>query len=852
MKISLNWLREFNGIDITVDAIDALVEKISTQLGAVEQTIDLGKQYKGIIIVKVIDSQPHPDADKLHICKIDDGNKTKDIERDNNGYIQVVCGAANVRKDLMAVFIPPGAVVPDTVLHDPLTISVREIRGQKSNGMLASYRELALGNNHDGIVEINPYDAKVGDDFAQVYKLNDFIIELENKMFTHRPDCFGHLGIAREIAGICHQSFVSPEWYRQTSQLSFDQSQDLPLNVENQLPELVPRFMAVVLAVKENGSSPVWLQSYLSRVGVRPVNAIVDITNYMMLVSAQPLHAYDYDKLKQQDGDKTNGANLIVRVPKEGEYITALNGKTYTPNQDEIGIASANKLVGIGGVIGGADTEVDDKTKYIVLECANFNMYSIRRTAMENGIFTDAVTCYTKGQSPLQNNRVLNETINMFQRLLDAKVCSKVIDIVSPKVPIEADTMHPPQTISVDVINRKLGLEIDKSKIISLLQNVEFAVEDSGDNMLKLTAPFWRTDIEIAEDIIEEVGRLYGYDALPLTLPRRDLKPAVIDPLLSTKSTIRKILSAAGANELLTYSFIHGNLIKKVGQNNEDAYKLQNALSPDLQYYRLSLLPSLLEKVFPNLRAGEKEFAIFEINPVHTKKLINSTTNLPEEIQQLGFIHAADDKTAKASDRGAAYYQAKKYLEFLAGAFGLSLTFEKLSPNNTDITIFNDILAPFDEARSAAIRTADSLLIGVVGEFKSSVRTSLKLPRYIAGFEIDIAHLSNIQAHQSTYQPLSRFPSSQQDICLRVANNVVYAELYAAITSSLTKNQDKSFWYDVVPVDVYQPPDKKDVKQFTFHITVGNFQQTLTDSIVDNILTDVAKAAGDSCGATRI
>ena len=742
--------------------------------------------------------------------------------------------------------------MPDTFNREPLVISVREIRGIKSNGMLASYRELALSSDHEGIVEVDANDTKPGDDFASNFKLNDYIINIENKMFTHRPDCFGHIGIAREITGIYHQSFISPEWYQQPSQLSVEHIEDLPLNVENKLPDLVPRFMAVALTVKENGPSPIWLQSYLSRIGVRPVNTIVDITNYMMCATGQPLHAYDYDKLSNQDGDKDNVVNLIVRSPKNGEQIIALNGKTYLLSQQAIGIASATKLVGIGGVIGGAETEVDATTKHIVLECANFDMNSIRRTAMDNGIFTDAVMCYTKGQSPLQNNRVLNETINMFGRLLDAKLCSKVIDLVSPGVPIEADTMHPLQTINLDTINQLLGLELSKSDVINLLQNVEFTINDLEDKTFQVTAPFWRTDIEITEDLIEEIGRLWGYNNLPLILPKRDLRPVAINSLLHTKSTIRHLLSAAGANEFLTYSFIHGNLMKKVGQDTERAYQLQNAISPDLQYYRLSILPSLLEKVYPNIRAGNKEFVIFELNPVHTNKLIDNTDNLPIECQNLGLVVVADNKFAALNYHGAAYYQAKKYLQYLLDLFDIKVNFEKLALNKQDLTSITDIQMPFEPSRSAVIKSGDSEIIGVVGEFKNTVRNNLKLPNYIAGFEIDISRLSEIQARQVVYRSLSRFPSIQHDICLRVANTVAYTEVYEAINSALTNNLDDSLWYEVTPVDIYQSLDNGEIKQIAFHITIGSYQRTLTEDVAETILDNIAKTANQACGAKRI
>ncbi len=849
MKVSLNWIKEFTDVDLP---IDELVEKIGNQLGAVEQVTDLGKRYQGIIVAKVIDCQPHPDADKLHICKIDDGNKLKDIERDDKGYIQVVCGATNARKDLLVVFVPPGTLVPDTIDHDPLTIEIREIRGVKSNGMLASYRELAISNDHEGIVELDPNDAKPGDGFADVFKLNDHIITIENKMFTHRPDCFGQLGIAREISGICRQSFTSPDWYKQSAPLPIESNEELPLRVENNLPELVPRFMAVVLSVKENGPSPIWLQTYLSRVGVRPVNTIVDITNYMMCVTGQPQHAYDYDKLKQQDGDNADTACLIVRSPNDGETITALNGKQYSPRPEAIGIASATKLVGIGGVIGGADTEVDSTTKRIVLECASFDMNSIRRTAMENGISTDAVTCYSKGQSPLQNNRVLNETINMLGRLLGVKLSSKIIDLISPNLPIEADTMHPPLTDSTEEINRQLGLDLDKNSMKNLLQNVEFKITDMDSNNFQLTAPFWRTDIEITEDVTEEVGRLWGYDKLNISLPKRNLNPPNKDPLLDMKANLRKLLSAAGANELLTYSFIHGNLMKKVGQDPAKAFQIKNALSPDLQYYRLSLLPSLLDKIYPNIRSGSKDFVIFEINPAHNKEAIDGETKLPIEYQRLGLVVTADNKFAEQHYHGAAYFQSKKFLQYLFNALGIKATFEAVSPETTDLAEFKNDLVLYDANRTAVIHASDGKILGLIGELNANVKDNLKLPNFVAGFEINIAQLGALQAPQAAYHQLSRFPSIQQDICLRVPSTVAYAELYAVIAAAMEQNQDLSLWHKIDSVDIYQPKDDDKVKQVTFHITIGSYQRTLTDKLAESVISDIVKAAGDNCGAIQI
>ncbi len=425
MKISLNIIRQY--LDFELPPTDQLLEKIGAQLGAVDQVEDLTKKYQGIIIAKVIDCQKIANTEHLNLCKIDDGQAAKDIQRDEQGHVQVVCGAPNVRAGMMVAWLPPGTTVPSSYKTDaPLILTAREIQGQTSHGMLASPKELALGDSHEGLLEldvitishrvkqgeVSPVEAlhnyieepniKPGDDFAKAYQLDDHIIEIENKMFTHRPDCFGQLGIAREIAGILDKPFKSPSIYKLPKTGT---SENSDLTVNNEVPDLVPRFIAQVFDNLTVGPSPVWLQTYLHRLDVRPINNVVDATNYFMLLTGQPLHAYDYDKVKQlSSGDK---AVIVVRNPKPNEKIKLLSGKEVEPQADAIVIATDKKLIGLGGVMGGSETEVDDNTKRIILECANFDMNSVRRTSMINGLFTDAVTRFTKGQRPLQNDCVI-------------------------------------------------------------------------------------------------------------------------------------------------------------------------------------------------------------------------------------------------------------------------------------------------------------------------------------------------------------------------------------------------------------------------------------------------------------
>jgi len=841
MKASLNWMKHYTDVDLMPDGIDKLVEKIGAQLGAVEEVINLGEKYQGIVVAKVVSCDKLENSDHLSVCKIDDGGKAQNVERDEAGHVQVVCGAPNVRESLTVAWLPPGTTVPSSFGKEPFVLETRDIRGQKSNGMLASAKELALGDSHEGLLEIDG-DIIPGTDFAEAFKLNDYIIDIENKMFTHRPDLFGQLGLAREIAGIQGKAFKSPDWYTAKPQVPAANSNQLSLNIENELPDLVPRFTAVVMANVTIKPSPVWLQAYLSRVGIRPINNVVDLTNYFMMLTAQPLHAYDYDKLKALDN--SDHATIKIRHPNPDEKITLLNGKEVEPRVEAIMIASATKLIGIGGVMGGAETEVDDNTKNIVLEVASFDMYSIRRTAMEHGIFTDAVTRFNKGQSPLQTLAVLLKIVSDIQKLAGGEVASPVIDPTNlAQEVLERESLYPPVTASSNFINARLGLGLSPEAMATLLKNVEFDVQVNGDE-LTVKAPFWRTDIEIPEDIVEEVGRLYGYDKLPLALPKRDITPAAKDPLFELKAKVRDSLSKAGANELLTYSFVHGNLLQKVGQNRDQAFQLSNALSPELQYYRLSLTPSLLEKVHPNIKAGFNEFTIFEIGKCHNKGHFED--DLPKEVEKTSLIVARELKGAQKD--GAAYYKARKYLDWLAEALGLTLKYDPLEQEPDYQTA-----KPFNHKRSAhVIDIASGLVVGIVGEFKPSVTQALKLPTICAGFELSTAKLLSASNKTKRSVPLPRFPKVEQDICLKVSADKSYQELFSFVQQQVEASKPEQTFFTLVPLDIYQRDDDHDHKQVTFRLSIASYEKTMRDTEVNALLDSVAEAARQSLGAERI
>ena len=856
MKVSLNLIKQL--INFELPPVDELVARVNQQLGGVEAVIDLNAKYGGARIVRVVECAKHPNADRLSVAKIDDGGVVADVPRDENGLVQVVCGAPNVHADMWAIWLPPKSMVPASFDDDePFVLDARPLRGVLSQGMLAAADELDIGTDHEGIVEIHEHDVPAGVEltagarFAEMFGLDDYVLDIENKMFTHRPDCFGQLGVAREIAGIFNEQFTSPEWYK--SEQKFAEAEGLELTVTNDAPELVPRFMAVAIRNVTVQPSPLWLQCQLVAMGGKPINNIVDATNYMMLLTAQPTHAYDYDKLR--------GHKLEARMARDGEKVSLLNGKEYELTSDDIVIADGEGVIGLAGIMGGTDTEVSSDTKNIVLECANFDMYALRRTAMRHGIFTDALTRFNKGQSPLQNAAVLKQLMSMVGGVQASEVFDKRNDRLMAMQHDSRVTFGSAgkETISIfdwgavtgvlvlesTFVNERLGTEFSPQEICRILKNVEIkAHEEPEPNtpyQFEVIAPFWRTDLELPEDIVEEVGRLYGFDKLPRQLPMRSIKPAPRNPRRQLKQAIRQSLSRAGANEVLTYSFVHERVLKNAEQDPSRAYRLSNALSPDLQYYRTSVLPSLLDKVHANIKAGHDEFMLFEIGKIHDKELPLTDENLPSEQTFVDGVYASKKPRA-----GGPFYKARKLVDRLLADINVEADFVKIVESGADMP------APFDGQRSAWIVAKNGDKLGIVGELSQTVRRNFKLPDYTAAFSLDIEKLQVCltENREHNYRSLSRFPSISQDISLRSSVEISHDELLRAVRQCL--DESENLHCQVQTLGIYQPKDDAAIKTTTFRLTFTSYQQTLTDAEVKPIMDNIATAALTKLDAERV
>ncbi len=815
MIISVNWLKKFTDIDVSIDELATL---IGARLVEIETVVDLGKKYQDVLVAQVVECAELEGSDHLNVTKLDDGGVWLNVERDDNGYVQVVCGAPNVRAGILVAWLPPQSIVPETADDaEPFVLGARKLRGAMSNGMIASARELALFDEHDGILELDT-DAAPGTKFADVYELNDYLLDIENKSLTHRPDCFGIIGFAREVAAIQGKPFHTPEWLAQlTPDFGEKQGDIMTPTVTIDDPELSARYQAVVLSGADGTKkTPLYIQTYLARVGVRPINAVVDVTNYLMMLTGQPLHAFDYDKLVKVGG---GAADIHVRSGRVGEKLTLLDDRTIELTPEDIVIAAGETAIGLAGAMGGADTEIDESTKNIIIESATFSLYSLRATQMRHGIFSEAITRFTKGQPAELTAPVVADAVRLIAEWTGATRVSDVADSYPGKRDL------PVIELTATQVNATLGTTYSVEQMRETLRNVEFDATASDDT-LTVQAPYWRSDIHIAEDVIEEIGRINSYDAITLKLPHRDftaVHPSDFDEL---RTAMRKALVRAGASEVLTYSFIHGDILRKVGQDPADSYRITNSISPDLQYYRQSLTPSLLGLVNSNVKNGYDQFALFEMNKVHSKTA-ELVEGVPAEMHRLGFV-----LVNKKDQASAPYYQAKRILDYMAQLLGMELSYKPLGDSNLALS------KPFEPRRSARVVDVSSgQPLGVIGEYKKSVARGFKLPNYAAGFELLPEAIAIALNHKApAYTPLSRYPSSERDICFQVAHDVTYQQIID-VTRNVLDTIDISS--TVEPVDVYEPADGT-TKNITVRLKFTAAERTLTGDEVTDFVARVA------------
>ncbi|MBP6976151.1 phenylalanine--tRNA ligase subunit beta [Candidatus Dojkabacteria bacterium] len=814
MKLPLNSIKEF--CDCNID-LQNILDILSKKVGDVEGYTELGKMYEGIYIAQIVSKEEHPNADKLGVYKINIGEEEE---------IHVVAGDKTLEVGNKVAYIKPGNIVPSTyTASEPLKIKAVNMRGINSNGMLCSEKELNIGPDHSHVLKLDQ-DAEVGVSFAQYYELNDTVIDIENKALTNRGDLFGVMGLAREIAAAQDIQFISPNWYKKDSTDISINPEPLPIEVKNESSNLCPRYMCISMDNIEVKESPVWLKSLLIKSSMRPINNIVDITNYLSLITAQPLHAFDYDKVVSKDPNAKDRAYITVRLAKDSESIHTLDGNTVKLTNNNLVIADSTNPIAIAGVIGGYDTQVDSGTKRVIIESANFNKFSIRKTSMELGIFTDSVTRYTKGQSPQLCLPILLKAIDLIQEFAKGQITSNIKDIYpEPAAPKSI-------SLSISKLNTHLGTTLGKEDIKKILLNLEYNITNENEEYLTVLPPIFRTDIFIPEDIFEDLGRIYGYENIILRLPTRDTKAVNKNMSIYIKSKIRSILSNSGCNEIDTYSFTSKENILNSKQDPNIAYHIKNSLSPDLEFMRTSLLTSLLEKAKYNIQKNVSPFCIYEFNIPHQKGYTDNF-ELPKEDWHLSILFSSKENIID----GNPYYQIKRYFEkVLDGINVSSLSYELISDSSElDLPLWiKNILPSFDKNGAALIKDKSSKIVGVIGDIDTDVKNNFKLPQYTCACEINLDDLIKLinQDKKSIFE--SKYPTITQDLCLTVSTSTKYSDLQETV-SKVINTKDRIG--NIKCLDIYQKDNTS--KNITLRISIEHKDKTLSDDEFKKIVERV-------------
>ncbi len=731
MKFTLSWLKEHLDTDVALDGIVDSLTRIGLEVEGVESP---GEKLSSFRIAKVLSAAPHPQADKLQVLSVDAGD----------GPLQVVCGAPNARAGLIGVFGSPGAVVPS----NGMVLKVTAIRGVESNGMMCSSRELELGDDHDGIIEL-PADAPVGMPFAEYADLNDPVIDVA--ITPNRQDCMGVRGIARDLAawGIGSLKPLTPLSVAESPSPSRGEG----IEIRTDDPEGCPAFYGRVIRGVTNGASPDWMQRRLKAIGQRPISALVDITNYVMFDLGRPSHAYDLTTL--------SGA-VVARRAKDGETVTALNGKDYTLTSEMTVIADDNGAHDIGGIMGGEHSGVADTTTDVLLEVAYFTPERIAKTGQALALTSDARARFERGVDPA----FLDEAIEILTGMILSICGGQTSDIIRAGAPPVTA-----KTISYDtaLCLRLGGLDVSPREQQTILEKLGFVVA----NDWTVTVPSWRRDVDGPADLVEEVVRITGLDQVVSTpLPRADgVSKPTATPLQKVERKVRRAAAARGLNEAITWSFISEAEAAAFGGG---AWTLANPISEELKVMRPSLLPGLLSAAQRNANRGAASIRLFELG----REYLADSEPLTVGIVLVG----------EKSARGWATGKATGFNAFDAKAEALALLEAAGAPVD-NLQVMGDAGAHYHPGQSGTLRLGPKTILARFGALHPATAKAFDLGGAVVAAEI---HLDAIPAKRGTGAMRAPFTPPALQVVQRDFAFLVPENLEAEALVRAVKGADKA------------------------------------------------------------
>lgn len=807
MKLSLSWIKDYVSLpddaDLTKLAYDLTMDTVE-----VEDVEYLAKRFENILVGVIEAVNPHPNADKLRVCTVDIGDGEAK---------QIVCGGINLEAGMRVAVAVPGAVVRWHGEGEPVEIKKSKLRGVESYGMICASDEIGLGDllpstQEAEILDLSAWDVPAGTKIADALDLNDVILEIDNKSMTNRPDLWGHYGIAREIAAL----YKLP--MKKIEPVSYDCKSDFKVAIDD--TERCPRYIGVEMNGVEVKPSPFTMQSRIWRVGMRPINALVDITNYVMLATGNPTHAFDADNIED---------HITVRRAKEGEKLLLLNGKELALCTDDLVIADGEGAVALAGVMGGAKDSILPKTKRVILEVANFESTGIRRTALRYDNRTEASSRYEKAVDPERCDQALALSMQYFKELYPELQVTGFCDRYEKKLKrAEID-------VSLTWLAKRLGKHLTNDDIRAKLEILGFDVAIDGDNM-HVVAPTWRStgDISIKDDVMEEVARMYGYDNFDATPFTTSFTGAINQKDISLVRNIKEYLAIrCGMQEIYTYPWMNDTFVNAVMQDTTGMLKLSTPPAPDLSYIRSSLLPNMCEAVMKNERYFD-DFAIFEEAQVFTDSDYTSpydaAESLPKQRRNIAGALASGTKSVNEMFR-----EVKGYLAYMPRYTHMEgFTFKKdVKPVWADSVVWQNIYV-------GDTKVGD---IGLVAK-KVTMECGIKNLAVLV-FEMDTTLLKPLISRTNKFTHLAEYPVTDYDISMLFDSATTWEEIDAVIAKK-EAGPVKAAGF----VDEYRgkqiPAGRKSV---TIRLTIGSNEKTLTSDEIESAAGSVMKQLSKRLGA---
>jgi len=717
--------------------------------------------------------------------------------------LTVVCGAPNVKVGMLAPLALPGTVFPDGAMLEKSVI-----RGQASEGMLCSDVELGLGIDPGGIMELDA-ELTPGDRLAEALGLCDTVFELD--LTPNRPDCLSVIGIAREIAAIQKTSLHTPDFSLE------DQDNRIAslAAVTIEAPDHCPRYSARLVGGIKVKPSPFWLQDRLLSVGLRPINNIVDITNFVLMETGQPLHAFDFDRLAQN--------RIVVRTAREGEKFVTLDQKERTLDAEMLMICDGEKPVAVGGVMGGLNSEIEADTSSVLIEGAYFNPVSIRKTSKKLGLSTEASHRFERGVDPEGTVRAVNRAARLMAELGGGALVQGLIDeYPQPQKPARV-------SMSVHRTRRLLGIELDPGYIKTLLESIEFEVNevipDGDDHRLEVTAPTFRVDIARPEDLMEEVARLAGYDNIPISFPTMPAEARPADRQIEVRRRLRQLMTGFGFSEVITYSFVHRQTPERLSLAASDPRRspvaILNPLTEDQAVMRTSLIPGLLETMRYNFTRQVKTLKIFEVGKIF---IAADDQVLPREPEILAALWTgmAHESSWHGPPVACDYFDIKGIAEGLLGALKIEgLRFTRIAEDACDYT----------RNGYCAWIMAGNTTLGRVGEIHPRLRDSFELKQSAYIFELELARLIPLIPAAVSFKPIPKFPAIYRDITI-IVDRAVETQLIL----ETVENMGEALVESVHLFAVFEgDPIAAGKKSVSFRVTYRSNEKTLVDDDVSQL-----------------